>query len=141
VAHGTVCLVSLPPREHFRHGQATALATDPLEVMRLGSTFWLDACADPEVQRIALMDAAAVLGWERWSEMGQRYNIGLITSLLTRAIESGSIPPQPVEATALTMLGALREATPYIARSDNYKQARQDAGAVMDRLIDSLRTA
>jgi hypothetical protein len=39
------------------------------------------------------------------------------------------------------MLGALREATPYIARSDNYKQARQDAGAVMDRLIDSLRTA
>jgi hypothetical protein len=87
------------------------------------------------------MDTAAVLGWERWSEMGQRYNIGLITSLLTRAIESGSIPPQPVEATALTMLGALREATPYIARSDNYKQARQDAGAVMDRLIDSLRTA
>lgn len=122
-------------------GEAIAAAgqTDPVEIMRLGATFWLDACADPEVQRIALMDAPAVLGWERWSEIGERYNIGLITGLLTDAIESGSIPPQPVEATALTMLGALREATLYVARSDNYQQAREDAGAVMDRLIDSLR--
>jgi hypothetical protein len=44
-----------------------------------------------------------------------------------------------VEATALTMLGALREATLYIARSGNNRQAREDAGAVIDRLIDSLR--
>jgi len=124
---------------HMGEAMAAAGETDPVEIMRLGSTFWLDACADPEVQRIALMDAPAVLGWERWSEIGQRYNIGLITGLLTDAIESGSIPPQPVEATALTMLGALREATLYVARSDNYQQARQDAGAVMDRLIDSLR--
>lgn len=56
------------------------------------------------------MDAPAVLGWERWSEIGQRY-IGLVKGLTGGAIESGSIPPQPVEATALTMLGALREAT------------------------------
>jgi hypothetical protein len=124
-----------------RMGEAIASAgeTDPVEIMRLGSTFWLDACADPEVQRIALMDVPAVLGWERWNEVGQRYNIGLIISLLTDAIESGSIPPQPVEATELTMLGALREATLYIARSDNNQQAREDAGAVIDRLIDSLR--
>ena len=37
------------------------------------------------------------------------------------------------------MLGALREATLYIARADNPKQARDDAGAVIDRLVDSLR--
>jgi tetracycline repressor-like protein len=58
-----------------------------------------------------------------------------------RALPSRLVDGSCVEATALTMLGALREATLYIARSDNYKQARQDAGAVMDRLIDSLRTA
>ena len=118
---------------------AAARETDPVEVMRLGTRFWLDACADPEVQRIVLMDAPAVLGWDRWTEIGQRYNIGVVTGLLADAIDSGRIPPQPVEATALTMLGAVREATLYIARANNQRQARKDAGAVMDRLIDSLR--
>ena len=118
---------------------AAARETDPVEVMRLGTRFWLDACADPEVQRIVLMDAPAVLGWDRWTEIGQRYNIGVVTGLLADAIDSGRIPPQPVEATALTMLGAVREATLYIARAKNQRQARKDAGAVMDRLIDSLR--
>ncbi|MCV7412038.1 TetR family transcriptional regulator [Mycobacterium florentinum] len=124
-----------------RMGEAIAAAgeTDPVEIMRLGSAFWLDACADPEVQRIVLMDAPGVLGWERWSEIGQRYNIGLVRSLITAAIESGRIPPQPVEATALTMLGALREATLFIARADDQRQARKDAGAVINRLVDSLR--
>jgi AcrR family transcriptional regulator len=118
---------------------AAARETDPVEVMRLGTRFWLDACADPEVQRIVLMDAPAVLGWQRWTEIGQRYNIGVVTGLLADAIDSGRIPPQPVEATALTMLGAVREATLYIARANNQRQARKEAGAVMDRLIDSLR--
>jgi AcrR family transcriptional regulator len=118
---------------------AAARETDPVEVMRLGTRFWLDACADPEVQRIVLMDAPAVLGWARWTEIGQRYNIGVVTSLLADAIEAGRIPPQPVEATALTMLGAVREATLYVARAKNQREARKDAGAVMDRLIDSLR--
>jgi AcrR family transcriptional regulator len=124
-------------------GMAEAVAaageTDPIEVMRLGTRFWLDACADPEVQRIVLMDAPVVLGWERWSEIGQRYNIGVVTSLLADAIDSGRISPLPVEATALTMLGAVREATLYVARATNQREAREDAGAVMDRLIDSLR--
>jgi hypothetical protein len=36
-------------------------------------------------------------------------------------------------------MGALREATLYIARAEDQRQARTDAGAVMDRLIDALR--
>ena len=124
-----------------RMAEAVAAAgeTDPIEVMRLGTRFWLDACADPDVQRIVLMDAPVVLGWERWSEIGQRYNIGVVTSLLADAIGSGRISPLPIEATALTMLGAVREATLYVARATNQREARKDAGAVMDRLIDSLR--
>jgi len=37
------------------------------------------------------------------------------------------------------MLGAVREATLYVARASNQREARKDAGVVMDRLIDSLR--
>ena len=121
-------------------GEAIAATneTDPVEVMRLGADFWLDACSDPEVQRIVLVDAPAVLGWTRWTEIGNRYNIGLVRALLTNAIETGRIPPQPIEATALTMLGAMREVTLYVARAEDHDQARQEAGAVMNRLIQAL---
>jgi AcrR family transcriptional regulator len=123
-----------------RMGEAIASAneTDPVEVMRLGAGFWLDACSDPEIQRIVLVDAPAVLGWARWTEIGNRYNTGLVRELLANAIEIGRIPPQPIEATALTMLGAMREATLYVARAEDHDQAREEAGAVMDRLIHAL---
>jgi AcrR family transcriptional regulator len=123
-----------------RMGEAIAAAneTDPVEVMRLGAGFWLDACSDPEIQRIVLVDAPAVLGWTRWTEIGNRYNIGLVRALLTTAIATGRIPPQPVEATALTVLGAMREVTLYVARAQDHDQARQEAGVVMNRLIHAL---
>jgi AcrR family transcriptional regulator len=112
--------------------------TDPVEVMQLGAGFWLDASSDPDVQRIALVDAPAVLGWTRWTEIGNRYNIGMVRALLTTAVETGRIPPQPIEATALTILGAMREVTLYVARAEDHDQARGEAGAVVNRLIRSL---
>ncbi|MBV8179060.1 MAG: TetR family transcriptional regulator [Mycobacterium sp.] len=123
-----------------RMGEAIAASnqTDPVEVMRLGADFWLDACSDPEVQRIVLVDAPAVLGWTRWTEIGDRYNTGMVRALLANAVETGRIPPQQIEATALTMLGAMREATLYVARAEDHDQARQEAGAVMNRLIRAL---
>jgi AcrR family transcriptional regulator len=121
-------------------GEAIAAAneTDPVEVMRLGAGFWLDATSDPEIQRIVLVDAPVVLGWARWTEIGTRYNTGLVRELLANAVKTGRIPPQPIEATALTMLGAIREATLYVARAEDRDLARQEAGAVMDRLIHAL---
>lgn len=123
-----------------RMGEAIAASnqTDPVEVMRLGAGFWLDACSDPEVQRIVLVDAPAVLGWTRWTEIGNRYNAGLVRDLLANAIETGRVPPQPVEATARTILGAMREATLYVALAEDHDEARQDAGLVMNRLIQAL---
>jgi AcrR family transcriptional regulator len=117
---------------------ASADVTDPVEIMQLGARFWLDACADPEIQRIVLIDAPSTLGWARWTEIGDRYNNGLVRELVTTAIHSGRIPAQPVEATVVTILGAMREATLYVARSDDHELARQEAEAVMKRLIGAL---
>jgi AcrR family transcriptional regulator len=123
-----------------RMGEAIAASnqTDPMEVMRLGAGFWLDACSDPEVQRIVLVDAPAVLGWTRWTEIGNRYNIGMVRALLSNAVETGRIPPQPIEATVLTILGAMREATLYVALAEDHDLAREEAGLVINRLIQAL---
>src|ERR1700752_3367746 len=55
-----------------RMGEAIVASnqTDPVAIMRLGVDFWLDASSDPEVQRIVLVAPPAVLGWARWTEIG-----------------------------------------------------------------------
>jgi AcrR family transcriptional regulator len=126
-----------------RIGAAIARAglTDPLAVMRLGAHTWLQASAEPEIHRIVLLDAPAVLGWERWREIGNRHNMGLVLALLAHAIEVGRIARQPVEPLAHTLLGALREAALYLALAQDHTQAAADVGAVIDTLINSLGVA
>lgn len=119
-------------------GAVAAADEDPLAVMQHGASAWLDACAEPEVHRIVLLDAPAVLGWARWTEIGNRHNMGMVQALLTHAIEVGRIPAQPVAPLAHTLLGAMREAALYLTRADDHTQARRDVGAIVDRLIAAL---
>jgi len=113
-------------------------ATDPIEVMKLGADAWLHACGEREVQQIVLLDGPAVLGWQRWREIGLRYGLGLLEGLLTHAIEVGRIPAQPVAALAQVLVGALDEAALYIARSDDQAVASEEIRAVIARLVAGL---
>jgi len=115
-----------------------AQASDPIEVMRLGANAWLDVCAEREVQQIVLVDAPAVLGWQRWREIGMRYGLGLIGGVLTQAIEAGRIPPQPVAPLAHVLLGALDEAAVYVAGADDQPGATEEMRAVIARLVAGL---
>ena len=48
-----------------------------MDALRSGTEMFLDACLEPEVQRIVLLDAPAVLGWERWREIAADHGLGL----------------------------------------------------------------
>ena len=63
----------------------------PLEAMKAGIEAFLDECAEPELRQIALHDAPAVLGWDRWREIGAANGLGLIEASLAAAIEAGEI--------------------------------------------------
>ncbi|HEU5142199.1 MAG TPA: helix-turn-helix domain-containing protein, partial [Solirubrobacterales bacterium] len=63
-------------------GALEAGAASPLEAMRAGAKMFLDACVEPEVQRIALLDGPSVLGWDRWREIGAEHGLGLIEATL-----------------------------------------------------------
>ncbi len=117
---------------------AAAGATDSIEVMTLSADAWLDACLEQEVQRIVLLDGPAVLGWERWRDIGMRYGLGLIEGLLTHAVEVGRIPPQPVKALAHVLVGALDEAGLYVARAEDQAAASEQVRAVIARLVAGL---
>jgi AcrR family transcriptional regulator len=112
--------------------------TDPIALMKLGAATWLDACAEPEVQRIVLIEAPSVLGWARWREISLRQGMGLVQSLVGHAIASGRIVEQPAEPLAHVLIGALDESALYVAQAEDQVKARREVGAVLDRLIDSL---
>jgi AcrR family transcriptional regulator len=117
---------------------ALGAATDPLAALRAGSHAFLAVCAEPEIERIILLDAPAVLGWARWREIGFRHGLGLIVGVLQAGMDAGSIAQQPITPLAHLLLGAMDEGALYIARSQDPETARAEVEQIIDRLIAGL---
>lgn len=113
--------------------------SDPLEILRAGVDVFLDACLDPAVQQIALIDGPAVLGWATWREIDATYGLGLLIVALRVAVDDGVIETQPVEPLAHILLGALVEAGMFVAHAEDQKAARHDVGAALVAMLDGLR--
>jgi len=109
------------------------------QIVRAGVEAYLDACMDPAVQRIGLIEAPAVLGWEEKRELDRKYGISLISSVLRELMDAGLIAPQPVEPLAHLVLSAVLEAAMYIARADDIPAARKEMGTSLERLLDGMR--
>jgi len=109
----------------------------PLEAMKAGVEAFLDECAEPELRQIALHDAPAVLGWDRWREIGAANGLGLIEASLAAAIEAGEIRELPVKPMAHLLLGALDEAAMLVARSDG-SDGRAEVTTVLLALLESF---
>lgn len=117
---------------------AASKPADAWAQLLAGCRAFLAAATDPEVQRIMLIDAPAVLGWERWRAVGMKYGLGVIEAMLGQAVADGVIPEQPLRPTAHVLLGALDEAALYISRAEDQAAAKSDMYAVCDRLIDGI---
>jgi AcrR family transcriptional regulator len=113
---------------------------DPWEAMVAGLELFLDICREPEVRRIALIDAPAVLGWTAWREVESRYSLGLIQLGLKNLIDAGIAEPQPLDPLAHAILGMLTEAGLYVANADDADAARAEMEAVLRGMLDGLRT-
>lgn len=109
----------------------------PLDAMKAGIEAFLDECAKPELRQIALHDAPAVLGWERWREIGAVNGLGLIEASLAAAIEAGELRDMPVKPTAHLLLGALDEAAMLLAR-DERPGSRAEVTEVLVALLESF---
>jgi AcrR family transcriptional regulator len=118
---------------------AAAGTRDPIEVLIAGMRTFLDACVDPEVQRIALMDAPAVLGWAEWRSVEEKYGLGLVVAALEMAIEAGALRRQPVRPLAHVLLAAMSEAGMLIATADDPGSARDDAETALIAVLEGLR--
>jgi AcrR family transcriptional regulator len=61
-----------------RIGQLLAGVADAREALLVGVDAWLEACADPEVEQIVLVDGPAVLGWEEFRALIMNHGLGVV---------------------------------------------------------------
>src|SRR4051812_6129680 len=123
---------------HVAEGRMAAHPDDLLAAFRAACRGWLEVCLEPEIERIVLLDAPAVLGWETWREIGERYGLGAVIATLEAGMEGGSLTRQPVRPLAHVIVGSLDELALYVTRADDRKAAMAEAVIIVDRLIGSL---
>jgi AcrR family transcriptional regulator len=123
--------------------QTLAAASDagsPVAALRAGFLAWIRLAGDPVVQRILLIDAPAVLGWERWRAMEERHALGLIRAALQVIAEQGTLRPDLADMLAHVLLASVNEVALLVARSQD-KEAAMKAGAdAIDELLHRLLT-
>ena len=112
---------------------------DPWELLATGTRAFLDACSDPALMRIGLLDGPSVLGWAEWREIDERYGLGLVTAALGAAMDSGALRRQQVRPLAHLVLGAMGEAAMVIANAPDAEAAREEVEPALMALLDGLR--
>ena len=105
-----------------RIGEATLLAAasagdDPVDVLRAGALEWIRLAGDPVVQRIVLIDAPAVLGWERWREIEEANALGNLRFAMQAVADDGRIDVALVDPFAHMLLAAINELALLVARA------------------------
>jgi AcrR family transcriptional regulator len=122
------------------YGTTLQATDDRWEALRAGFHEYLDHSMDAEVQRIVLLDAPSVLGWERWREID--ISLDLLQTGLGRSRDEGVLDERlPVDETAHLMLGVVSEASHLIAQSRDVEGARASVGALVDHFLDALRAS
>jgi AcrR family transcriptional regulator len=120
---------------------ASAGETDPMAALRAGCVAWIRLAGDPVVQQIALIDAPAVLGWQRWRELDEASGFGLVKGGLEAIAERADLGPELLEPFAHMLLGALNEIALVVARADDPAAAARTGEAAVDELLQRLLRA
>ena len=114
---------------------------DPIRSLRAGCHAFVDACTDPATRRLALIDAPAGLGWQRWREIDAQHGFGLLRFGLQAAADAGRIRPERIESRAHFLLAVMMEGALLIGAADNPKAVSRDIARLIDEHIDGLLIA
>jgi AcrR family transcriptional regulator len=112
---------------------------DPWQIAYAGIQGFLDVSQQPPVQRIMLLDAPSVLGWERVRELEAPYVLAQIKAIIALLADAGEIGRHDPDVLGHLLFGALIEAALLVARADDAAAARRTAERELRALMDGLR--
>jgi AcrR family transcriptional regulator len=113
-------------------------AGDAVAGVRAGSLEWMRLAGDPVVQRVVLIDAPAVLGWEHWRAYEEATALGMMKAAMQVAAEEGRVRPELTDAYAHMLLATVNELAMVIARADDQAAAQRTAESAIDELFSRL---
>lgn len=135
-----VAVVEESEREMAEHIQAAVDAeTDPWIRLQAEYLAVLDACTEPGIRQILLLDAPAVLGVDRWRTVEAEYGLGLLSRGLEALQKAGRMKPLPVRAMAHLLLGAISEGALMIASAGDPGKAHREVASGLQQLLGSLK--
>jgi hypothetical protein len=93
---------------------------------------------DPVVQRILLIDAPSVLGWDRWRAFEERHALGLIKGVLGAVADEGGVAPDLVDVFAHVVLATMKKIALLVARSEEPDAAMSAGAGAIDEVLSRL---
>ena len=115
-------------------------ATDTWSRLDAACRSYLDVCLRPDVQRILVLDAPAVLGWHEWCEIDKDHGIRMFENYLQDAAAEGALTDQQPELVATMLLGALNVAARVASQDTDEAELRAQVTQTIQRLLAGLRT-
>jgi AcrR family transcriptional regulator len=125
-------------REIAERIDAATPMDEPLKALIVGTGAFLDACLDPAVRRIYLIDAPAVLGWHRWREIDAPHGVRSLREGVTAMLATHPVDGLAVEPTTFLLAGAFNEAALWVAEAKDEKAARREMDRSLALLIERL---
>jgi AcrR family transcriptional regulator len=108
---------------------------DIVDLLIAGFGIFLDKVQEPEVQRILLTDAPAVLGLLRFIELDERHAFPATVAALTAANAAGTLRVDDPPTLARLLLGALTRAGLLVAGSAEPAATREAVAVTLRALI------
>ena len=111
--------------ELLNESASAALSGDVgVEQLVRGSEAFLDAVLRPDVARILLIDAPAVLGLARFTELDERYAVAATVVVIEAAVEAGTLAVEDPDTLARLWMGVLTRGGLLIASSSDPETTR-----------------
>jgi len=119
--------------------EAVMRTDDSWEQLVEGCKTFIAECANPQIQRIVLIDAPSVLGRETWRQVDEETTTRLLEVQLQAMYDAGTIKVRSPHVMSHVLAGAMNELVLWVVEAENSEQALYDAQAEIEVLLDGLR--
>ncbi|OWY62633.1 hypothetical protein B7486_57375 [cyanobacterium TDX16] len=118
---------------------AAGEAETPWGLLEDGVRAALEACLEPDIARIVMLDGPAVLGWDGWDAVDADFGIAQATLGLEVLQAEGVVAEQPIEPLARMVVALMNGACRVVAQSDDPRAAVDEVHPAVMTLLDGLR--
>lgn len=107
----------------------------PLDALVEGSLAWFTHMSAPEVNRILIVEAPAVLGWKKWNALDRAHGFGELLEGVAAARAAGVIRPIGAEELTVLLNGAVNAGVLWAGQAGGAQNFRRMKKAVRELIL------